>query len=396
MDTRSPWISIELQTSTSIFAVEIFNRDGFEDRLGIFEIWIGDSVGAHCSDSTGTCTSASRCASRTVAAQERSLFIACRGVGRYVTVLLPGSHRVLNLAEIFVYRNPLPATPPMLPLPPSPPSPPRIPPAPPAPPPPSIPPPMPPGYQGCDCPCHLDTCNYPLFPPSGNQQAGYRLGDMFHGIGRHGDDAFGRVGQGFHFARFPDSIASQYMRTTGASNDYETLARIVRDYSASHASDLPPPNVAVLHLRCGDVLEMDMTHSGFHGDTDGLLRQGLSNYVKPLSYFEQYLEPITVSHLVLVAGTHYQHGNNEWPWSTAYINGVRDHFRERGYFVELRIGHDADQDVVYMAHASYYISSGGGFSQVIQGLVEQFGGAAFGDAHSGRRALRTVVHDSMR
>ena len=54
------------------------------------------------------------------------------------------------------------------------------------------------------------------------------------------------------------------------------------------------------------------------------------------------------------------------------------------YSVELLFGRTADEDLVYMAHAPYYISSGGGFSQLIQEINSRLGGHSMGEAHSGR------------
>ena len=236
------------------------------------------------------------------------------------------------------------------------------------------------GYQGCDCPCNKNGCNYLLFPASGDQPSGYRLGDVFR------FDSFRRLLESFHLAHFPNSIASRYLRATTRSGDYVILARVVREYRASHPSMVPPSDAAILHLRCGDVLDGKKLHDGVprdiisHGGVPGVLRDGLRPYVKSLSHFDQYVQQLSTRHLILVAGTHYQLAENIWPASTEYINGVRDHFRAKGFFVELRIGQRADDDVVYMAHARTFVSSGGGFSGVISGLVKRLGGQAI-DGH---------------
>ena len=38
--------------------------------------------------------------------------------------------------------------------------------------------------------------------------------------------------------------------------------------------------------------------------------------------------------------------------------GVRDHFISRGFQVDLRLGQNPDEDIVYMARSSYFIESG--------------------------------------
>ena len=210
---------------------------------------------------------------------------------------------------------------------------------------------------------------------------GYRLGDMFRG-----QLLWASNGRQYHLSHFPHSIASEYLRASqGVSNDYGTLTRIVADLGVS-GYETPSLDAVVIHLRCGDVLEQDTAHVGFNGDVNSVLQNGLQNndafYVKPWSYFESYLRqlPETITHVSLVAGSQYDNNHNDWPYSTAYINGIRDMCVAMGFSVELVIGREADSDVVYMAHASYFISSGGGFSHLIGELVTRLGGYSMGTA----------------
>jgi len=358
--------------------VQIINRHDDDcptcsSRLGHFEIWVGTTWGQHASP-------AIRCAEVTADSSAATLLVPCEALGvagRFVTVLLTGDSRIINLMEVRAY---------IIPTPPAPPSSPRSPEPPPRPPldPPPPRPPLPAGYAGCDCPCGRWTaCNYALYPGDGGPEP-YRLGDMFLGPivdGNSVRDGWG--GRDAHFANYPQSIASEYLHETDAQADYNVLARIVQR-RATQGGSIPPPSTAVFHIRAGDVLELDMGGFGFHGDMERVYRDGLLPYVQPLSYFDTYLQqlPTLVTHVILVCGSHYDHDNNDWPYSTAYLNAVRDRIRTHNYVVEIITGRTADEDLIYMGHADYFLSSGGGFSQTIQGLVLVMGGVALGEGHT--------------
>ena len=41
-----PWLSYELNAWATIDSVQIFNREGYEERMGHFQVWVGDAAGA--------------------------------------------------------------------------------------------------------------------------------------------------------------------------------------------------------------------------------------------------------------------------------------------------------------------------------------------------------------
>ena len=56
----------------------------------------------------------------------------------------------------------------------------------------------------------------------------------------------------------------------------------------------------------------------------------------------------------------------------AVAESLRRWFPNRPIF--LRLGHPPDEDLVFMASATEFLPSGGGFSDVIASLVQHFGG----------------------
>lgn len=315
-----------------------------------------------------------RCAKKTATPDTESLLIPCEATGSFVTLVLPGSGRTLNLAELYVLSNPQPTEPPPPPSPPSPPSPPFPPPVPPSPP--NTPPISPGGLFWRTGP---PTSHEPYQLYTGWES--YRLGDVF----------FLRSSVGEHLGRWPHSLASQYARATGATGDYNVLARVV---SQSHPENQPPSNAVVVQLRVGDVLGENggqppncehIAHlrlSDCHFDVEKFVNGQLNShdqgaleyYVKPISYYQSKIAtlPSNITRVTIVAGSH--HNAEAYSRSSAYIDFIHAFFASRGYAVGLRLGKSPDEDVEYISRAAFYIQGGGGFAKLLAALVGQMGG----------------------
>mmetsp|Transcript_28269 Transcript_28269/g.60245 ORF Transcript_28269/g.60245 Transcript_28269/m.60245 type:complete len:93 (+) Transcript_28269:695-973(+) len=60
------------------------------------------------------------------------------------------------------------------------------------------------------------------------------------------------------------------------------------------------------------------------------------------------------------------------------VKQVRDLFSEHGYQVSQRINCGTpDEDFIFMSSYKYYITGGGGFSQLVGNMVERNGGKVF-------------------
>ena len=142
------WLSIELPQAATISGVRIYNRkDWWQwDRLGHYQIWVGEHAG-HLGVPCNTAVHASQTCEQCEAFDVEMNKETCRDketcggyhvrdaryhfdsrkildhvcdapVGRFVTILLPGTGRVLNLAEVIVYGSALdPPSPPAAPAP---------------------------------------------------------------------------------------------------------------------------------------------------------------------------------------------------------------------------------------------------------------------------------------
>ena len=103
------------QPASSVSLVAIYNRyDCCQDRLSPFQIWVGESPGDFNS------ATARRCGvqNQIVPDEYGPFAFNCHGItGWYVTIVLPGDNRQLNLAEVYIFAPPSPPPPPMLPAP---------------------------------------------------------------------------------------------------------------------------------------------------------------------------------------------------------------------------------------------------------------------------------------
>uniref|UniRef100_A0A3Q3G3X8 Fucolectin tachylectin-4 pentraxin-1 domain-containing protein n=1 Tax=Labrus bergylta TaxID=56723 RepID=A0A3Q3G3X8_9LABR len=90
----NPWWRVDLQNVYTVTAVMITNRNEFENRLDGAEIWIGNSL-----EDNGA--KKSRCAIISHIPKGRTFYFPCSSTeGRYVTVFLPGTKKILSLCDV--------------------------------------------------------------------------------------------------------------------------------------------------------------------------------------------------------------------------------------------------------------------------------------------------------
>lgn len=200
----------------------------------------------------------------------------------------------------------------------------------------------------------------------------------------------GGAGVPYHLQAFPDSLVSEYVRSTGGCDaDYGRMTEIIAARPVPDDS-LTGPDVAVVHVRVGDVVEEPHNlawavgtpddwdvRSYFEGEalfTPEWLAV-LERYVMKRRFYEEHIPTLRrrgVRKVVLVAGSHRPYST--FPRSSLYIDLVRDTFRAQGFEVTARLGSVPDDDVIFLARAHYLIQSGGGFSALTATLCRNMGG----------------------
>ncbi len=195
---------------------------------------------------------------------------------------------------------------------------------------------------------------------------GYRLGDMVKSkMARNAKD-----GRELHYAQFPNSIASEYMRKTDEDNRLDLILDILKERT-TQPTQTPPPDMLVVHLRIGDVIDKTpymvkeflsryiMHHNGF-------------NYVKPLSYYQEIIEqirPLNIKSVTLIGGFHSDTKSQQK--SIVYVNKIREFFEKNGFVTYTRINFDPDEDFIFMCNAEYFTPSGGGYSSLVKNILRK-------------------------
>ena len=192
-----------------------------------------------------------------------------------------------------------------------------------------------------------------------NDYAEYRLGDMVRSES-HRSKSNGRQ---LHYEKYPNSLASQYMKLTDKNNNYSILKTLVKQYDYKI---LPSPDELVIHLRVGEVLDSSKYTVDEHlNDYKNYHNPSQTNYVYPLSYYKEKLEKFNknkIKDVVLVCGGCFTFSNK----SKEYISKIESFIKNKGFQVSIRQNKNPDDDFVYMCRSHYFIKSGGGFSELVE------------------------------
>ena len=98
LEQTDPWWRVDLQQRIRVTHVKIYNRKDLGERLCCFEIRITESP-------VRNGTTSDRCGELKHIHQNSNDVVICRPpvTGRYVTIVIPGSKKVLTLCEVRVY-----------------------------------------------------------------------------------------------------------------------------------------------------------------------------------------------------------------------------------------------------------------------------------------------------
>ena len=106
-DSTDPWLSVQLPSTTEVAYVVVYNReDCCFDRLSPLQIWVGTSAGDYNSATSASCGVDEL--NLTTLANKGPFTFRCEDsagsvlLGTFVTLVLPGASRTLNVAEVKV------------------------------------------------------------------------------------------------------------------------------------------------------------------------------------------------------------------------------------------------------------------------------------------------------
>jgi len=209
-------------------------------------------------------------------------------------------------------------------------------------------------------------------------KSAYRLGDMYYCI----TSRFGRGGKYYHYKKFPNSIATKYMKQTEKSliktNNLNALSLIINNDEYKNFVK-PNKNSIVIHLRVGDVI--DNTNNSVEDFLNKDIRFFHSDilttkYVHNRQYYQKIISqlPNNINNVIFVYG---YHKDGDHIKSEQYVHAISEIFKLHGFNVNYRRDMDPDEDFIYMCNSNHFVKSGGGFSNLISEMVKKNGNIVY-------------------
>ena len=192
----------------------------------------------------------------------------------------------------------------------------------------------------------------------------YRLGDIVSGYMIRSDAEDQKQYLKDISTRWPGSIADNYVKRCGypetfKMNDLDILVNILDEMDY----EKPDKYSLVIHIRLGDVVTMwsnKEVHPWMNNN---------NYYVKGPEYYKKLLNKIkqndNIHDIRIITGTHSDKGIDA---SIKYLDNIVSIF-DNDYEVEVKITNNPDKDLYYMCHSRYFCPSGGGYSELIRGIV---------------------------
>ena len=180
---------------------------------------------------------------------------------------------------------------------------------------------------------------------------------------------------------YPNSILSEYLKLSNyTEKDWDTLIEIVnnkfyRDININKSTD------CLMHVRVGDVIDELCSGQNFlnrfnlgkkifiHKTDSNIIN---CNYIKPLKYFQQKIKKLIemgITKVYLMAGAHIKLPS--YKYSTYYINKIVEEIEKAGLQVELKLGRNPDEDLLFSMNFDYFIPSEGQYCRLIKELNEK-------------------------
>jgi len=202
---------------------------------------------------------------------------------------------------------------------------------------------------------------------NGDKWESYRMGDVFYTSlnSRFYDPSF-EENVLYHKTKYPGTIANEYINKNTETKNYKLLRKIIE----SRTSDKNTyPETLFLHIRVGDVI---CKSTDWLNEVNGPLYYSKVGDDKWWEGVKEYIFLNNIKRVVIIAGSHTTECLAE---SAKYIED-RKNFLEReipGIKVEYRLGQSPDNDIILVYHVKHFITTGGGFGNLIKEIKNNIG-----------------------
>lgn len=196
---------------------------------------------------------------------------------------------------------------------------------------------------------------------NGNKWNNYRLGDVFFGsfdstVYYDPNHEWNIL---YHKTEYPGSIANEYINKNTENKNNNLLREIIE----SRVNDKNTyPETLFLHMRVGDVLCKDNRYKYTTDTNKHYSKVGDDQWWNDV---KEYIYSNNIKRVVIIAGTHKNDCLTE---SAKYIEDRKNFFEREipGIKVEYRLGQSPDDDIILVYYVKHFISTGGGFGNLIK------------------------------
>jgi len=165
---------------------------------------------------------------------------------------------------------------------------------------------------------------------------------------------------------FKDTILFDYLTEKRKERDFETLRKIIKRHSEKNQYPQADRNHLVVHMRLGDVMDMQRKN-------------------RCMNFYNKFYERVKIGNLpiskvTIVTALHFGHNTmrNRFYYTTKAVKKswqvIRDFEKqteEAGLGLEVFSNENVDKDICFMASSRFFVKSPSQFSEIIAHCLHQ-------------------------
>ena len=187
----------------------------------------------------------------------------------------------------------------------------------------------------------------------------YRLGDIVKG---HFLDTKNKSYIDKIQSRFKGSIGGEYLKITEKKPNIDVFFNLIKEKSIN----LENLKNCYLHLRLGDVLDNDLDPEKLPDKWSDKSKYNYSyEKIKKLCKYLKYF--YNINEITIVGGAHRKFNLKK---SLNFFNNIKNIFKNNNFKVNVRLGNNPDDDLIFMCNSKIFIKACGGFSKLIADYVK--------------------------
>jgi len=200
---------------------------------------------------------------------------------------------------------------------------------------------------------------------NGDLWSSYRLGDVYNNYS-HVYDPNNNENILYHKYKFKGSIANEYInRNTTGNKNTSLLLDVINSKIKDKSQHL---DTLFLHIRVGDVIcDLDNT---WIKQVNGPLYYAKVGDTSWWNEVLDYIKNNGIEKVVIISGTHFNKCIKE---SVEYLLDREKFLKDKIPYlnVSFRLGNSPDQDILTCAYVKHFITTGGGYGNLIKEINKE-------------------------